>query len=98
MDTLIGLLLLVAPLCALFLLLSLIDMLLAGWDRRGVWIRRWGVHRNRSPSRNRRRPGALALGAVMDRALPHRRLVVRGKRSLFGSDAEPGDRSYPCLG
>lgn len=66
MANLIDLLLVLGSLSALFLLLSLIDALLEGWDRRIVWVRRWGLRRTRPLYRGRRRPGALAPTSVAD--------------------------------
>ena len=64
MDTLIDLLLLIGALSALFLVLSLIDALLEGLERRFVPGRRWRL-RPRPPAGRgrRRRPTTTAMGA-----------------------------------
>lgn len=63
MDTFIDLLLLLGSLSGLFLVLSLIDALLEGWERRVVAVRRWRLRTDPPTGRGRRRrPVTPAVG------------------------------------
>ncbi len=69
MDTLIDLLLLLGPLSAIFLVLTLIDALLEGLDRRIVAVRRRRLRPSQPAGRGRRHRLATTTGGASHTAV-----------------------------